>query len=61
LCGFELYLNMLMGYNNVFLISGGATKVDVETIAKVGNEYQGGYQGILLLGSIRWLAWWSSI
>ncbi len=52
---------MLMGYNNVFLISGGATKVDVETIAKVGNEYQGGYQGILLLGSIRWLAWWSSI
>jgi hypothetical protein len=46
MCGFELDLNMLMGYNSVFLISGGATKVDVETIAKVGNEYQGGYQGI---------------
>ncbi len=44
MCGFELELNMLMGYCNALLIGGGA--IDVETIAKVGNEYQGGFQGI---------------
>jgi hypothetical protein len=35
-----------MGYSSAFLIGEGATEVDVETIVKVGNEYQGGYQGI---------------
>ncbi len=43
LCGFELKLNMFMGQSITFLIGGSAIEVDVETIAKVGNEYQGGY------------------
>jgi hypothetical protein len=46
MCVFELELNMLMGHNSALLIGGGTTKVDVKTIAKVGNKYQGGYQGI---------------
>jgi hypothetical protein len=46
MCVFELELNMLMGYSSAFLIGGGTAKVDVKTIAKVGNKYQGGYQGI---------------
>jgi hypothetical protein len=46
MCVFELELNMLTGYSSAFLIGEGTTNVDVKTITKVGNKYQGGYQGI---------------